>query len=1005
MPKTRTRRELPSRTSLSEQASPPDEGGEESDGYQASHHTEESDGYEASHHSEESDGYEGSHHSEDGHSEESDGREDGRHEEDGNRSENRDSSHASDGAESEDSDNGDDESSKGRGRRAAVKSRKRRRRRTSTSEDERRPDVPRRMSRSLDMFVREAPKMVSQAQRWMAKNRRPIAGLDQVKELLPRLPLGDMWTAKDRAHVERLWDEDPMRERLLDLDRNKDILTLYKACLRLLRCLPEDIISCQFDLEYDTDQNRTSKTNGRPGLVWSATFCDALTALIVHPLFEGEVAVLAAAIQYAVIVDTGDPGPFTVEVPDDHFLSRLQALQRQQPDKPVVELRRELRSARQPNAFGFKVRGTRSSLDRLFEALERLAPRRDGRPEARRKAPQPFLVDRRHLAMLQKALDSMAHLGFPVFMPGNVYNRGINGRRAVKDYPQRADLRALRSYAILRERERVRYKARLLGSAEPRDDANTAAAVDSDSNTKDGLRRSKRLQKQVSGELFSADTCARLASVDDDRGGIAASPISVSEPPSDAEMPDVQVPAIAGTPAVSDLSETERPSQSPDPVVSELASQPPGDEDMPDFPDVVDMDAAPLVDDSVSGTPRDVPDEEREVPSEDRLVSVFHNRDIRDPEAFTTVPIVEQTMSDQESHRDMAHQDRNKKNTMAAAFAAIRDCETALALAHAQWPEVGSDPESKARESGVACAVIVLRHVLANLVYTLREEFLDDVRGDCSDSHNVLSTTCPLLAAALALHADVAAGLCTRIQNSLSPHQLTFESLMTSDSMQAAAWSSDCFRFFNESFWRVTDLAPWRDVPGHIKLPTDQEFLTWDGSGPGSLSDHVSRFSHLIQHIETGYQLVRFVNAPPVLRLRFSTQDRNLSFYGDLFEFRLRLLRVAEDDPAEVTYRCVAVVRLRDAPDGQDSLRLYRVDGSVYQPRNEAPWSHDFRVQDGGQYMLFFVRSDALPIDVKPLSDGLYHPNAEYSKIALAFTHALVMECLAGTGEMGDTTL
>lgn len=47
-----------------------------------------------------------------------------------------------------------------------------------------------------------------------------------------------------------------------------------------MSCLPEDIISCQFNLEYDLSQNRIM-AKGDQSLLWSSSFCKALGALLV----------------------------------------------------------------------------------------------------------------------------------------------------------------------------------------------------------------------------------------------------------------------------------------------------------------------------------------------------------------------------------------------------------------------------------------------------------------------------------------------------------------------------------------------------------------------------------------------------------------------------------------------------------------------------------------------------------------------------------------------------
>lgn len=102
----------------------------------------------------------------------------------------------------------------------------------------------------------------------------------------------------------------------------------------------------------------------------------------------------------------------------------------------------------------------------MFHTIENLAAVVDPSdqtppPRQTRGASEPFLVHRRHLELLTKALNSMTHMGFPTFMPLELLGGGISGRRSVRDYPQAYHIVALREYSLLCERERVAYRAKL----------------------------------------------------------------------------------------------------------------------------------------------------------------------------------------------------------------------------------------------------------------------------------------------------------------------------------------------------------------------------------------------------------------------------------------------------------------------------------------------------------------------------------------------------------------
>jgi hypothetical protein len=325
--------------------------------------------------------------------------------------------------------------------------------------------LPTDLNASLDRFVKEVPDKFKEAQRWMAENRPVISGLPQVEELLPRLPISETWTTEDRQRIESRWADDRKKAKLRDSDvkGKRELLILYKACLCLMRCLPKDIIGCRFKMEYDKSQNHNWRRRGR-STGWTPLFCKTLTRLLVHPMWKGSIALLAAAIQYAIIVDTDDHGPWETPVPStcDWFLSDLLQRKQLRPGTSAIEHRRELHdqtSTPEVDEFGLEI-GTAvySTWDVLFQTLEAAV-----RPD-RQRPPQrsgPFQVHRRHLGMLEKALDDMPHMGFPMFLPVEGYHHAIGGCRSARDYPQQGDLVALRSYEALCELERLAYKAKL----------------------------------------------------------------------------------------------------------------------------------------------------------------------------------------------------------------------------------------------------------------------------------------------------------------------------------------------------------------------------------------------------------------------------------------------------------------------------------------------------------------------------------------------------------------
>ncbi|GAB1315317.1 hypothetical protein MFIFM68171_05527 [Madurella fahalii] len=241
---------------------------------------------------------------------------------------------------------------------------------------------------------------------------------------------------------------------------------------------------------------------------------------------------------------------------------------------------------------------------------------------------------------------------------------------------------------------------------------------------------------------------------------------------------------------------------------------------------------------------------------------------------------------------------------------------------------------------------------------------------------------CTLLSAALTLDPDASSQLCAELQNTLAPEELTFDSLMTSNTMKRAVWNNEYFRFFHPAMYRESSKHGWGPVPNHVRsLEPEEDFLRWNGvKGHGGLSHYLNQyFKHTFINKETGYEIVRPGNAPLVVRLKFYNRAEDMRFYRDLFHFTLRLLR---PEPVEFSYRCVAVVSLRPSVEGHDTLRLYNSDASLFRPQDgKFPWSNAWQlVKDANRskYMLYFIRTDVLPTDPPPIPQSLTVRRAEH---------------------------
>ncbi|KAK1756317.1 hypothetical protein QBC47DRAFT_360018 [Echria macrotheca] len=284
---------------------------------------------------------------------------------------------------------------------------------------------------------------------WMTENRPVLETLDDVKKISRRIPISDKWTKGNQKQAERNWAKDGFRRNKLDTGSNGGLLTLYRLSLTFFGCLPEEILSPERSLEYDFAQNQTSRR------IWVSQFCEQLSKLLFHPMFRQDLDRLATAVQYVVIVMSSDRRPWEARLPEDcgpsHFLHKLQSASQAAPGRKLASLRRQLSDAFQGKA--------RSKWDMLFERIEALArnPYTVCHVDPTRKR---YPVQKKHLDILESALDSVQCFGFPMFPPAAVSAATIKAKLSVKTYPGRKDFDALRDYAMLSEHEMELYSDR-----------------------------------------------------------------------------------------------------------------------------------------------------------------------------------------------------------------------------------------------------------------------------------------------------------------------------------------------------------------------------------------------------------------------------------------------------------------------------------------------------------------------------------------------------------------
>jgi hypothetical protein len=286
-------------------------------------------------------------------------------------------------------------------------------------------------------------------------------------------------------------------------------------------------------------------------------------------------------------------------------------------------------------------------------------------------------------------------------------------------------------------------------------------------------------------------------------------------------------------------------------------------------------------------------------------------------------------------------------------------CQAFMDAVHESWPSSQHDPAGR---SGVACAIIVLRHLLSYFDPEDRQRFVDSLRLG----------RIPVLEQAV-LHSDKDSldSSFGKMKANLGADDLRFDKLMENSVMHDEIWDKQDFRLFLEVTYRASPDGPWGRPPHDLVLAGHDGLLHWDGYDR-TLAEHVSGYFGEID-LESGARVSRMAACPRIIRMRYESKNKRLQFHHDLSRFEYRLTQGHAKGTNFVIYRCIAAVRLRDSPEGSDSVRLYHY-GLQFVPKTAQPMSTTWQLPDPGEYMLYFAVSD-IPLPEEPCA-----PNATMSR-------------------------
>lgn len=288
----------------------------------------------------------------------------------------------------------------------------------------------------------------------------PNGTADEFRELIPKPQYDEYWNKKDQAELEEQVKGDLGFEK--QCDAKEFLVGLWKTAYRFTGRLATDIIGPRSGLEFQSDSHRG---DGPP---WTSKCCEALAAIIVHPLFNLSTEKMSLALQWAVICRTDDRRKYRLNGCDDDFFLRklVSVIKRHQDGKRTAAELRELASYKYMMGSGETVEPPTWSqfMGHIEEKTNKLAGGKgpgsnQGAGEGDGADEGPYIVNTSDLKAVQSALDRMTHLSMRMYVDTRLVTDAVKPTRDINDIPNRAlTKQAIRGVLLQEKRNKIRRR-------------------------------------------------------------------------------------------------------------------------------------------------------------------------------------------------------------------------------------------------------------------------------------------------------------------------------------------------------------------------------------------------------------------------------------------------------------------------------------------------------------------------------------------------------------------
>lgn len=284
------------------------------------------------------------------------------------------------------------------------------------------------------------------------------------KSLHPAVPKAHIvpgaWSREDENDVLDQWEaEKDLWINIHDPDR---YLNLWKICLQFAKCTPWDIVGFNTKLSFELS-GRAGSGEEDENHTWSADFIDRLAWLIPHSAWaqvedSSRSALMATAIQYAVILRTNDQRIWRLSHLRDEFFSTFDTLCRENCPCPIADIHADVLAHRRKEGIN-----TIPIISRVFQSLEKVVRTPDDSFVP--KAEEPYFVTTQDLTNLIRALDQTVDpvTKIRMFLPVEFVYESAKSARGGRQPPNMTQLAEYHKLALIEE---MRRKAKATRSAQ-----------------------------------------------------------------------------------------------------------------------------------------------------------------------------------------------------------------------------------------------------------------------------------------------------------------------------------------------------------------------------------------------------------------------------------------------------------------------------------------------------------------------------------------------------------